>query len=148
MYNCLISHVSVPKGIPPKGIPFISPKGIPLHCYDYCIHIVSDCSLPRYCCAYYLFLSYAYQSLACETAINTEFSKSFSLKCSYVKYKNAILSHIDFFFFFFFFNMKGLDIFLRYLITTTKHTVKTETIKYLGKYMPICPIYMCQNSIL
>ena len=40
----------------------------------------------------------AYQSLACETAINTEFSELFSLKRIYVKYKNAILSLIDCFF--------------------------------------------------
>ena len=39
-----------------------------------------------------------YQSLACETAINTDFSELFSLKCIYVKYKNAILSLIDSFF--------------------------------------------------
>ena len=40
----------------------------------------------------------AYQSLACETAINTDFSELFSLKRIYVKYKNAILSLIDCFF--------------------------------------------------
>ena len=39
-------------------------------------------------------LSHTYQSLACETTINNEFSKLFSLKRIYVKYKNAILSHI------------------------------------------------------
>ena len=38
---------------------------------------------------------HAYQSLACETAINTDFSELFSLKRIYVKYKNAILSLID-----------------------------------------------------
>ena len=27
-----------------------------------------------------------------------------------------------------------------YLITTAKHAVKIEPIKYLGKYMPICLI--------
>ena len=45
--------------------------------------------------------------------------------------------------------------FPRYLIITAKHAVKTEPIKYLGKYMPICLIlscaekatYMWQNSI-
>ena len=37
---------------------------------------------------------HAYQSLACETSINTDFSKLFSLKRIYVKYKNAILSLI------------------------------------------------------
>ena len=37
---------------------------------------------------------HTYQSLACETAINTKFSELFSLKRIYVKYKNAILSHI------------------------------------------------------
>ena len=42
--------------------------------------------------------THAYQSLACETAINTEFSKIFSLKRIYVKYKNAIVSHLDCFF--------------------------------------------------
>ena len=41
---------------------------------------------------------HAYQSLACETAINTDFSELFSLKRIYVKYKNAILSLIDSFF--------------------------------------------------
>ena len=41
---------------------------------------------------------HAYQSLACETTINTDFSELFSLKCIYVKYKNAILSLIDSFF--------------------------------------------------
>ena len=38
---------------------------------------------------------HAYQSLSCETAINTDFSELFSLKRIYVKYKNAILSLID-----------------------------------------------------
>ena len=42
--------------------------------------------------------THAYQSLACETAINTDFSELFSLKRIYVKYKNAILSLIDSFF--------------------------------------------------
>ena len=41
---------------------------------------------------------HACQSLACETAINTDFSELFSLKRIYVKYKNAILSLIDGFF--------------------------------------------------
>ena len=41
---------------------------------------------------------HAYQSLACETAINTDFSELFSLKRIYVKYKNAILSLTDCFF--------------------------------------------------
>ena len=41
---------------------------------------------------------HAYQSLACETAINTDFSELFSLKRIYVKYKNDILSLIDSFF--------------------------------------------------
>ena len=43
-------------------------------------------------------LKHAYQSLACKTAINTDFSELFSLKRIYVKYKNAILSLIDSFF--------------------------------------------------
>ena len=38
---------------------------------------------------------HAYQSLACETAIYTDFSELFSLKRIYVKYKNAILWLID-----------------------------------------------------
>ena len=38
--------------------------------------------------------NHAYQSLACETAVNTDFSELFSLKRIYVKYKNAILSLI------------------------------------------------------
>ena len=42
--------------------------------------------------------SHAYQSLACETAISTEFSELFSLKRIFVKYRNAILSLIDCFF--------------------------------------------------
>ena len=41
---------------------------------------------------------HAYQSLACETAINTDFSELFPLKRIYVKYKNAILLLIDGFF--------------------------------------------------
>ena len=41
---------------------------------------------------------HAYQSLECETTINTEFSELFSLKNIYVNYKNTILSHIDCFF--------------------------------------------------
>ena len=43
-------------------------------------------------------LIHAYQTLACETAINTEFSELVSLKRIYVKHKNANLSHIDCFF--------------------------------------------------
>ena len=43
-------------------------------------------------------INHAYQSLACETAINADFSELFSLKRIYVKYKNAILSLIDCFF--------------------------------------------------
>ena len=39
-------------------------------------------------------LLHTYQSLSCETAINTEISLLFSLKRIYVKYKNAILSNI------------------------------------------------------
>ena len=42
-------------------------------------------------------LVHAYQSLACETAINTDFSELFSLKRIYVKYKNAILLLKDYF---------------------------------------------------
>ena len=42
-----------------------------------------------------IYLGYAYQSLSCATAINTKFSELFSPKGVYVKYKNAILSHID-----------------------------------------------------
>ena len=44
------------------------------------------------------YLVHAYQLLACETAINTDFSELFSLKQIYVEYKNAILSLIDCFF--------------------------------------------------
>ena len=49
---------------------------------------------------YKLFLcqTHAYQSLACENVINTNFSELFSLKRIYVKYKNAILSLIVCFF--------------------------------------------------
>ena len=35
-------------------------------------------------------IQHPYQSLACETAIHTDFSELFSLKRIYVKYKNAI----------------------------------------------------------
>ena len=41
---------------------------------------------------------HAYQSLAWETAINTDFSELFSLKHIYVQHKNAILSLIGSFF--------------------------------------------------
>ena len=97
-------------------------------------------------------LIHAYQSLACETATNTDFSELFSLKHIYVKYKNAILSLIDCFVH----TWKDLvKYFSRYLIITVKLTIKIEPIKYLGKYMPIClilpcaakAIYMWQNSI-
>ena len=37
------------------------------------------------------------QTLGCDTTISTEFVELFSLKRIYVKYKNAILLHIDFF---------------------------------------------------
>ena len=54
----------------------------------------------------YCKFEHAYQTLSCETAINTDFSELFSLKRIHVKYKNAffvayrlLLSH-----------MKGLDI--------------------------------------
>ena len=50
------------------------------------LHSLSFCILFTYI--------HTYQSLSCETAINTEFSVLFSLKRFYVKYKNAILSHI------------------------------------------------------
>ena len=43
-------------------------------------------------------LIHAFQSLACETAISTDFSALFSLKHIYVKYKNAILLLIGCFF--------------------------------------------------
>ena len=49
-------------------------------------------------CIYVKYKNHAYQSLACEAAINTEFSELFSLKRIFVKYKNAILSLIDCFF--------------------------------------------------
>ena len=42
-----------------------------------------------------LYIYHAYQSLARETAINTDFSELVSLKRIYVKCKNAILSLID-----------------------------------------------------
>ena len=51
-----------------------------------------------HCIFIYVQLMHAYQSFACETAINTDFSELFSLKHIYVKYKNAILSLIDCFF--------------------------------------------------
>ena len=36
--------------------------------------------------------------------------------------------------------------FPRYLITTAKHAVKIDQIKYLGKYMPICLIFHVQKK--
>ena len=36
--------------------------------------------------------------------------------------------------------------FPRILITTAKHVVKVETIKYLGKYMTICLILPCEKE--
>ena len=36
--------------------------------------------------------------------------------------------------------------FTRYLITTAKHAVKIEPIKYLGKHMPICLILPCAEK--
>ena len=35
--------------------------------------------------------------------------------------------------------------FPRILITTAKHVVKVEPIKYLGKYITICLILSCEN---
>ena len=45
-----------------------------------------------------LVLEHAYQSLACETAINTDFSELLSLRRTYIKHKNAILLLIGCFF--------------------------------------------------
>ena len=50
------------------------------------------------CMKFISFHYHAYQSFACETAINTDFSELFSLKLINVKYINAILSLIDCFF--------------------------------------------------
>ena len=77
---------------------------------------------------------HAYQSFSFATAINTKCSELFSLKRVYVNcmYKNAVLSH------------KGGSLirymgiyFPRNFITTAKHVVVVEAIKYLGKYMTI-----------
>ena len=54
-------------------------------------NVISDESLGFLCET-----SHAYQSLACETAINTDFSELFSVKRIYVKYKNAILLFLIF----------------------------------------------------
>ena len=98
---------------------------------------------------------HTYQSLSCETAINTEFSVLFSLKRIYVKYKNAILSHIGCSFRTW--NIRHIGIyFLRNFSITTKHVLIVEANKYLEKYMTVwlilaCEkeaIYMWQNSIL
>ena len=90
----------------------------------------------------------AYQSLACETAINTIFSELFSMKRIYVKYKKKTfcrlyiasfaherIRHID-------------KYFPRHLINTAKHAVKIEPTKYLGKYMPICLILLCSEKAM
>ena len=47
--------------------------------------------------------------------------------------------------------MKGLDIYGQvlsklFLITMAKHAVKIEPIKYLGKYLAICPIFHMQKN--
>ena len=36
--------------------------------------------------------------------------------------------------------------FPRDLITTAEHAVKIESIKYLGKYMPVCLILPCSEK--
>ena len=38
--------------------------------------------------------------------------------------------------------------FSRYSITTAKHTVKIEPIKYLGKYMPVCLLLPCAEKAI
>ena len=73
--------------------------------------------------------------LAC---INTEFSELFSLKSIYVKYENASFAHERI--------RHVVKYFPRYLITTAKHADKIEPIKYLGKYLPICPIISCAKE--
>ena len=76
----------------------------PEHCLSFVcddqIQISCDCGcwLDKKVSTLIGYLLHAYQSLACETSINTDFSELFSLKHIYVKYKNAILSLIDCFF--------------------------------------------------
>ena len=41
-----------------------------------------------------------------------------------------------------------VEYFSRYLVTTAKHAVKIEPIKYLGKYMPVCLILQCAEKTI
>ena len=81
---------------------------------------------------------HAYQSLAYETAINTDFNELFSLKRILVKYENANLSRIASFAHERIRHM--VKYFPRYLITTVEQAVKIEPIRYMGEYVPICLI--------
>ena len=64
-----------------------------------------------------------------------EFSELFSLKTIYVKYKNAILSHIDCFFCTWKNKTNRLVYFPRFLIGSILTACFAVVIKYLGKYL-------------
>ena len=84
-----------------------------------------------------------------------ECSELFSLKSIYVKYKNAILSHIDCLFCTWK-NKTNRHVLPIYLIGSILIACFTVVIKYLGKCLTICLILSCakeatykrQNSIL
>ena len=63
----------------------------------------------------------------------------------YVTYTNAILSHIGCSFRTL--NDRYMGIYFpRNFITTAKHVVVVEAVKYLGKYMTICLILACEKK--
>ena len=80
---------------------------------------------------------------------NSKFSELFSRKRIYVKYKNAILSHIGALFAHEKIRYLGIC-FLRNFITnvTAKHVVIVEAIKYLDKNMTICLILACEKEAI
>ena len=89
------------------------------------------------------------QSLSCATVISTKFSELLSLKGIYVKYKNAYFVTFRLLFS----HMKRSDTcmgvyFHRNFITTVKHIVIVNAIKYLGKYMTICLILACEKEAI
>ena len=90
---------------------------------------------------------HTYQTLSYETAINAKFSELVSLKRIYVKYKNAILSHTDCSFRTYWIRHMGIY-FPRTFITTARHVVNVEPIKYLGNYMIICLILSCAKEAM
>ena len=76
-----------------------------------------------------------------------EFSELFSLKSIYVKYKNAILSHIHCFSAHGRLRQIGMD-FPRYLIGSILTACFAVVIKYLGKYLTICLILSCAKEAM